>query len=299
MFNKQQRSIGPNILYTSINKVKTEKVNDSAMSCFCYWKGKNQKSNCRRYRDRKSFTAKPNYSTAQKKRRKKKLPENWIVSFWLLKKESTPHARLMTNPPIDQLKWNWIEPPGHESKCDSGQSDPHPLPPPPPPPLTTRLDTPGVHYQLWQQPLFLGEGQRNPCPLMAHSRVTVWKVHFDPCLLPVRDSHPPPSSPQECCLCSFDLWNDPWTLSVSVMFGLSDTEQPKGSASQILMWFRTGGALSLIIVCSILGGDGTNTTTTHLSLCWPGRKEKALCVFLSERRQIDHLIHWGENIIYH
>lgn len=42
--------------------------------------------------------------------------------------------------------------------------------------------------------------------------------------------------PQECCLCSFDLWNDPWTLSVSVMFALSDTEQPKGSASQILIW---------------------------------------------------------------
>lgn len=96
------------------------------MSCFCNWKGKNQKSNCGRW-DRKSFTTKPNYSAAQKKRKK----TGWILDCFILgqQQESTPHARLMTNPPIAQLKWNWIEPPGHESKCDCGQTEPLPLPP--------------------------------------------------------------------------------------------------------------------------------------------------------------------------
>lgn len=104
--------------------------------------------------------------------------------------------------------------------------------------------------------------------------------------------HPPPLSssplpPQECCLCSFDLWNDPWTLSVSVMFGLSDTEQRKGSASQMQMWAfgrRKCGRCSLIRVCIIAGGEGTDTTTSHLSLCWLFViQNKALCVVLPER----------------
>lgn len=152
-----------------------------------------------------------NQITQQHKRKEKKMA--WILDCFILvpQQESTPHARLMTNPPIDQLEWNWIEPPGHESKCDSGPSEPLPLP-------AVAWTPPGVHYQLWQQPLFLGEGQRNPRPLMAHSRVTAWKVHFDPCLLPFRDSVPPtttttPAAPPYPGVLSLLVWPLKWPLN--------------------------------------------------------------------------------------
>lgn len=92
--------------------------------------------------------------------------------------------------------------------------------------LNPRLDTLCVLYLVWQQPLFLGEGRRNSCPLTAHSRVTVWKVHFDLWRRGFRSGQSLPPSPpalSEACLWLCDLSNDLWTLSMSVMFGLLPT----------------------------------------------------------------------------
>lgn len=84
----------------------------------------------------------------------------WMIQFhvWITKKSFSGSI---------EMKLSW--PPGW------GQETQMPLQPN----LTSCLNTLCVFYLLWQQPLFLGEGGRNSCPLMAHSRVTVWKVHFD------------------------------------------------------------------------------------------------------------------------
>lgn len=141
-----------------------------------------------------------------------------------------------------------------------------------------------------------GGGSKEPVSPMAHSRVTVWKVHFDPCLLPFQDSIPIPLLllPQECCLCSFDLWYDLWTLSVSVMFGSSDMEQQRGSANQILIrgWGR-GEMWPSVSNYSLehLGWRWNKQPHTCLFVGVLSHKNKHFVLFLAKGRQIEHLIH--------
>lgn len=76
----------------------------------------------------------------------------------------------MENPSVDRLKWNWVDPPRLRSEDPNAASAK----------LNPCLETLCALYLVWQELLFVGEGGRNSSPLMAHSRVTVWKVHFDP-----------------------------------------------------------------------------------------------------------------------
>lgn len=161
-------------------------------------------------KNRKSFEFNPIYSTATKK------PEYlFYCHVFDGAKDSVSHVRVMKNPSINQLKWNWVDPQAVRPNAASAKLNPWPK-------------SLCVHYLLRQQPLFLGEGRRNSCPLMTHSRVTVWKVHFDLCCWRFRIAPPPP--PQQSCLWLFDLSKDLWTLSVSVNvwpFGSSDIEQQR------------------------------------------------------------------------
>lgn len=73
---------------------------------------------------------------------------------------------------LQRINWNEIE---STPQLRSGHPNPASVK------LNPCLSTLCVLYLVWQQPFFLGEGRRSVCPLTAHSRVTVWKVHFDLC----------------------------------------------------------------------------------------------------------------------
>lgn len=218
---------------------------------------KQSEFNCRKNRkwDRKSFEFNPIYSTTTKK------PDYlFYCCVFDGAKDSVLHARVMKNPSINQLKWNWVDPQAVRPNAASAKLNPWP-------------NSLCVHYLLWQQPLFLGEGRRNSCPLMAHSRVTVWKVHFDLCCWRFRIASPSP--PQESCLWLFDLSKDPWTLSLSVMFVRLArlTLNSRGICGGILVWgfyqFRTRETtqmrfISLMGWCCILAVVGEEYVLLYL-----------------------------------
>lgn len=206
---------------------------------------KQSEFNCRKNRkwDRKSFEFIPIYSTTTKK------PEYlFYCCVFDGVKDLVSHARVMKNPSINQLKWNWVDLQAVRPNAASAKLNPWP-------------NSLCVHYLLWQQPLFLGEGRRNSCPLMAHSRVTVWKVHFDLCCWRFRIAPPPRPlpPPQESCLWLFDLSKDLRTLSVSVMFGCLAclTLNSRGIWGEILAWgfyqFRTRETTQIRFISLMLG----------------------------------------------
>lgn len=177
---------------------------------------KQSEFNCRKNRkwDRKSFEFVPIYSTTTKK------PEYLFYRcVFDGAKDSVSHARVMKNPSINQSKWNWVDPQAVRPNAAWAKLNPWP-------------NSLCVHYLLWQQPLFLEEGRRNSCPLMAHSRVTVWKVRFDLCCWRFRIAPPTTSSSSSPRVLSLVVW--PFkrplnTVRVSHvwLFGSSDIEQQR------------------------------------------------------------------------
>lgn len=114
------------------------------------------------------------------------------------------------NPSADRLKWNWVDLPGWGQQTQM-----------PPQSNLTPAWTPCVS-SIWfdSSRCSRGVGGRNLSPLMAHSRVTVWKVHFDPWRQGSSRGQSCPANPPPTYAPSqrlFDLSDDPWTLSMSVM----------------------------------------------------------------------------------
>lgn len=135
---------------------------------------------------------------------------------------------------MDRLKWNWVDP----RRLRSG--DPNVT-------LTKlaspRMETLCVRYALWQEPLFLGEGRRNSSSLTAQSRVTGWKVHFDPWRGGFRST----ATPHPLNSLVLAVWPFKWPLdTVHVSHALAATN--RGHHQRLCKCSSVLGLYSLIIV---------------------------------------------------